>query len=75
MVVKMNEIPILENTCTHCSGRGVFSDFSEEGFVNCHKCRGTGYIPTEAGLQVISLIRHASKVRIEAKLSLSSQED
>ena len=41
-------LPELETVCEHC--RGKWSD--------CHRCGGSGYIPTEFGERVLALLRH-----------------
>ena len=59
----------LENPCELCSGKGTRVDItSEEGFVECYKCDGSGYIPTLIGARILALIRHNSRVKVSAEL-------
>lgn len=44
---------VLEIQCNECDGRG--GDGAGE---ECLACDGTGYIPTELGEKILSLIRH-----------------
>jgi DnaJ-class molecular chaperone len=52
---KNTEIPVLENSCTECHGRG---EWKECGLVvKCYLCHGSGTIPTEYGRRVLSLLK------------------
>jgi DnaJ-class molecular chaperone len=63
----------LEITCDHCNGRGRFSDHEEAGgSIECRECNGSGFKPTQLGVQILELIRHNSRVEINAELRVSS---
>ena len=47
-------LPQLEITCESCDGK----------WFPCHRCGGSGLVPTEAGKKIIALIEH-NFLRIE----------
>lgn len=54
-----DRIPELETVCPDCKGaRGE----PERGrWYPCHTCRGAGYLPTEFGKIILSLVQHNFK--------------
>jgi hypothetical protein len=46
----------LEVRCERCGGRGCFRECGAASA--CPSCGGAGYIPTDAGKQILSLLRH-----------------
>ncbi len=46
----------LEVVCVACKGTG--GDDCDGGKVSCYECGGAGYIPTEAGERLITLMEH-----------------
>ena len=61
-----DEIPNLEDKCQECNGSRGNHD-PEHGWIDCYKCNGAGFIPTEAGARIIALIRHNSRMKISAQ--------
>ena len=53
----------LESKCAMCNGEG--SRLGEDGWCRCHACNGAGYVPTELGRSVLSLMRHNLKPMLE----------
>ena len=57
-----NTLPPLEEPCNDCDGKGKIDARREGSTVHfggpCNTCRGVGMMPTAAGQQVISLMRH-----------------
>jgi hypothetical protein len=51
-----DSLPLLEYLCESCNGNG--GDFSGVHWVRCAKCCGVGYVATEFGQQVLTLMRH-----------------
>ena len=64
------KIPQLEELCPACKGKGLYAEVDEK--IPCYKCNGSGYVPTKEGLQIIALIRHNSRITIEADLQIAS---
>lgn len=48
------ELPVLEIKCDYCDGMGGNLD---RGWSRCPCCEG-GYVPTDAGKQILKLLRH-----------------
>lgn len=46
----------LETKCTLCAGRGGDRDY--DGWRDCTRSGGSGYVPTEVGKRLLSLIGH-----------------
>jgi hypothetical protein len=59
----MDKLPILEEECIRCERRGWLHDGGE--FVRCGVCDGSGYVPTEFGERVLSLMMHNFKPMLE----------
>lgn len=52
---EIDGLPVLENPCEKCDGRG----HSLRGeWDRCVPCGGTGYIATPAGMKILHLIAH-----------------
>jgi len=68
----MNELPELETICQRCSGKGAFGARGGDDYEECFFCCGSGFIPTEMGARVLSLIRHNARLNVSAELALSS---
>jgi DnaJ-class molecular chaperone len=51
----------LETLCPICKGTGGDDSRYEEDRWWCHNCRGAGFVPTEIGKLVLSLMRHNFK--------------
>lgn len=52
---------ILDEKCTACNGLGY-----REHNGTCPECEGTGFIPTEDGLQLLQFMRrHAAAAKVE----------
>ena len=65
----MSQISDLETVCATCRGAGGYRDIEEDGgFATCDKCGGSGYVPTEDGAKILSLIRHNCNVTLSAAL-------
>ena len=56
-------LPELEHECGYCGGRGR----TEHGW-ECGACRGTGHELTEAGEQVLDLVKHQFKRLLKANI-------
>ncbi len=56
----------LESSCETCLGKG---GWWEEGryrdWHRCGKCEGSGYLPTDLGKRILSLMRHNFKPMLE----------
>ena len=66
----------LEKPCEWCEGRGKRVDMqSDEGYSECYKCGGSGFIPTEIGARILALMRHNSRVRVNAELRICGVDD
>lgn len=50
------ELPVLETRCRICDGAGGHEE--RDRWCRCGSCGGVGYYPTEAGEQVLALMRH-----------------
>lgn len=50
---------MFETLCICCEGGGGWMSYGD--WIECHKCYGTGYIPTELGEAVLELLRHNVK--------------
>ena len=68
----MSDLPILENKCDHCNGNGFFGSRNGEDREDCHKCGGSGFVPTSIGARILELVRHNSKLKVIAELTVSS---
>ena len=67
------EIPILEEVCPSCKGEKgrYYADAArDDGWSDCPRCKGSGFVPTDAGKRILSLIQHNSKLSINAQLCL-----
>jgi DnaJ-class molecular chaperone len=68
-----NEIPELEMVCQRCGGTGQRAEVgSDDGYVDCFDCHGTGYKPTPIGVRILELVRHNSRVSVTAELRVPS---
>lgn len=65
-------LPELEIICERCHGKGVryYGDDDGEG-QKCSACSGYGYVPTEAGVRILSLVRHNSRLSLSAELCVA----
>ena len=52
----------LETLCHECNGTGGYVDH-DNTWDACLDCEGTGYIPTQIGTAIITLIRHSTAKR------------
>jgi Tryptophan RNA-binding attenuator protein inhibitory protein len=53
---KQETIPDLETLCPECEGTRGSRYLGE--FTECLECEGAGYIPTESGKKIVTLLRH-----------------
>jgi hypothetical protein len=70
-----NTLPDLEVTCPFCKGQKTFRDeFTEDndGIVNCHRCNGSGFVPTDLGKQILSLVQHKARLAVMPELMFFS---
>ena len=70
----ISELPILEEECPICKGKkGRFYSEVEEnnGWADCFRCKGAGYVPTEVGARILELVRHNSRVTVNAELCVA----
>lgn len=70
------EFPPLEQICPVCHGaKGRrYSEIEEDdGWADCYKCQGSGFVPTELGVQILTLMRHNSKVTVKAQLCVAGE--
>ena len=66
-----NLLQELEKPCEWCNGKGVRVDMqSDDGFSECYKCGGSGFIPTHDGAKILALMRHNSRVKVNAELRI-----
>ncbi len=56
----------LETQCEWCEGRGVFFEGCEK--MDCHRCHGCGFVPTEMGARILRLIRHNTRISAELRV-------
>lgn len=60
--VMENRLPALEEPCPDCSGNGSIANTRDGNVLHfggvCNSCRGAKWMPTEAGKQILELIRH-----------------
>jgi DnaJ-class molecular chaperone len=57
----------LEEKCPACQGSGRDMNKKDNPFCCCPRCYGTGYVPNENGLKVLTLLRH-NKYYLESLL-------
>jgi DnaJ-class molecular chaperone len=50
-------LPTLETKCDKCDGTGIYSEGAGDDGI-CDLCDGAGYIPTETGKRILSIVRH-----------------
>lgn len=62
------QLPELETLCKFCKGRGGETERRE--WHKCGVCKGTGYVPTEAGKRLLDLVRH----NLQAMLARASDD-
>ncbi len=48
----------LEVLCENCNGSGNWRSDDGCSGAKCHRCNGAGYVPTEGGDKILTLIRH-----------------
>lgn len=55
-------LPVLEEPCSNCGGKGQIEGKRTGHMVQlggpCETCRGVGWMPTDAGRQIIQLMLH-----------------
>ena len=62
----------LELECNRCHGKGEFADSAEpDGALACITCNGSGFVPTEIGARILSLMGHNSRLTVSAELHVS----
>ena len=58
----MTQLPPLEEPCPDCNGAGGRDPVRAQNIITmggpCNTCRGIGWMPTEAGNQILALVRH-----------------
>ena len=69
--MKGGYIAKLEVKCPSCNGTKSCYDSETDSFLDCKECGGSGFKPTAIGKQILTLIRHNSKVNITAELYVS----
>lgn len=67
----IEEIPNLETQCTACGGASQYYCSEDDCFKACEKCNGSGFVPTDFGKRVLSLVRHNAKVSFNAELCVA----
>lgn len=50
------QLPVLERTCGLCYGTGDGYSYGYNGYRDCERCHGTGFVPTEAGQAILQLM-------------------
>lgn len=55
----------LETLCEYCNGGGGESVEGSGRWCRCTMCNGSGYVLTEMGERVLSLVRHNLKPMLE----------
>lgn len=67
-----DQLPVLETKCEICLGTGSgFDSGAEPPEYECCVCRGAGFIPTQLGEHILSLVRRHSRVTISAALEVN----
>ena len=67
----LDKLP-LEIVCPECQGHGKFPDETESsGFLKCLDCNGVGYIPTALGARILALVRHNTRLTVNAELRVA----
>ena len=62
----------LEAKCAACGGNGgKLWRGEEEGWRECAKCNGSGYVPTDIGARILKLVRHNSRLTVSAELHVA----
>lgn len=75
---KMNDsssFPKLEIPCYFCEGKKFFFDETVEqndGMVPCCNCNGSGFVPTDFGKQILSLVQHNARLAVRPELLFSA---
>lgn len=64
-------IPELESECLDCQGTGNNYVSADDEFAICSHCNGSGLIPTPIGLRILELVRHNSRMSVNAELLVS----
>jgi DnaJ-class molecular chaperone len=54
-------VPDLETLCENCRGKGGWREGQHGSWYSCGRCNGAGYVPTEIGERVITIMRHNFK--------------
>lgn len=68
-----NILPDLELLCDRCNGEKLVVTY--RGEERCHKCQGTGYVPTEIGQQILSLVYHSLQPAVSPIEDCVNQSD
>ena len=55
-VAATNNLPPLEVPCPECEGTGKGINVENREVWECFRCKGTGYVPTQDGMAVLSLV-------------------
>jgi DnaJ-class molecular chaperone len=50
---------VLESICKTCDGKGGAPPGElDDDFLECPRCKGSGYVPTDIGMAFLELMRH-----------------
>ncbi len=63
---RVDTIPVLEVPCDECHGERRYRVSVGNGWSNCGKCNGAGYVATEFGERVIALMWHNFRPMLDA---------
>lgn len=58
MKADIESLPELEVKCRECDGYGRIIEYRGDSGCKCPECRGSGFIPTAIGEQILALVRH-----------------
>ena len=70
--IPMDSLPELETSCLPCKGKGGYSDVEDDGFAKCPYCHGSGFVPTDFGKQILSLVQHNARLAVRPELLFSA---
>lgn len=59
------KLPVLDNQCSNCKGEGLLQWDERSEPVECTKCHGVGWIPTEEGRILLDFLQRHLVIEFE----------